>query len=152
MFSAASDSADRGLTGIGGWLILPAIGLGLSPIFSLFGLSVGCFLLFGSKGQILFADKPGLEPLILFEVVMNVVFVAVLIFLNVLFYTKRKSFPLLMIIFYGFQFVLFLADHIMAASFNPHSGPTTVIRSFAVCAIWIPYFLHSRRVALTFVN
>ncbi len=152
LFSAASYSADRGLTGIGGWLILPAIGLAISPFVALFGLAVGWSLMLGSKGQIVLASKPGLEPVILFEIIMDLVFVAILIFLNVLFYTRKKSFPLLMIAFYGLQFVLLLADHIMAAPFNPHSTPTTVVRSFIVCAIWIPYFLVSRRVKLTFTR
>jgi hypothetical protein len=152
LFSEVAVSADRGLTGIGGWLILPAIGLAIGPFVALFGLAACFFLLFGSNGQELIANKPGIEPVIVFEIVMDLVFVVALILLNVLFYTKRKAFPKLMIMFYGLQFVLILADHLMAAPFTPDSSPLTVIRSFVICAIWIPYFLQSRRVKLTFVN
>jgi hypothetical protein len=152
LFSAVGDSADRGLTGIGGWLILPAIGLALNPFIALFGLAVGLLLLFGSEGQIALAHKPGLEPVILFEIFTNIVFLTMLIVLNIFFYQKKKAFPTCMIIFLGTQFVFLLADHLMAAPLNPHSSPATVIRSLVVCAIWIPYFLRSRRVELTFVN
>jgi hypothetical protein len=152
LFSQVAASADRGLTGIGGWLILPAIGLAINPFVALFGLAACFFLLFGSNGQNLIANKPGIEPVIVFEIGMDLVFLVMLIVLNIFFYTKRKSFPKLMIVFFVLQFVLLLADHLMAAPFTSNSSPLTVIRSFVICAIWIPYFLQSRRVALTFVN
>jgi hypothetical protein len=152
LFSAMTESANRGLTGIGGWLILPAIGLAINPFVALFGVAACFFLLFGNAGQIMIARKPGIEKVIVFEIVMDLLFLILLILLNILFYNKKKSLPMFMIIFFGLQFVLLLADHLMAAQFNPHSSPLTVIRSFVICAIWIPYFLRSERVKLTFVN
>ena len=152
LFSAVSDSADRGLTGIGGWLILHVIGLALGPFVAMFGLVADCRLLFGRGGQIAFAKLPGLEAVVLYEAITNLVFVTALIVLNILFYNKKKAFQTYIIIFFAVRFVLLLADHLMAARFNPHSVPTSVIQSFVVCAVWIPYFLQSRRVELTFVN
>ncbi|MGA2650978.1 MAG: DUF2569 domain-containing protein [Terracidiphilus sp.] len=152
LFSAMDDSADRGLTGIGGWLILHVIGLAVAPFLSLFGMVVDGSLLFGSKGQAVLAARPGLEAVILFELITNLVFLTALISLNFLFYMKKKAFPTYIILFFVTQFVLLLADHLMAARFNPSSNPFEVIRSFLICLIWIPYFLNSRRVQLTFVN
>jgi hypothetical protein len=150
LFSAAEDSVDRGLTGIGGWLILQAIGLAVAPFVILGGIFIDCKALFGSLAAL--AGRPGLEVLILFEAITNLLFFAALICLNVLFYKKKKAFPACMITFFVAQFVFLLADHLMAARFPPSPVPVAVIRSFVVCAIWIPYYLNSRRVGLTFVN
>jgi hypothetical protein len=45
-----------------------------------------------------------------------------------------------------------LADHLMTLHYNPRSDWTTLFRSMASAAIWIPYFLQSQRVELTFIN
>jgi hypothetical protein len=152
LFSEVAASTDRGLTGIGGWLILQAIGLALGPFFVLFALARDCRLLFGTSGQMVFAKLPGLEAVLLYEAITNVFFFSTLIALNILFYKKKKAFPTFISIFFVARFVLLLADHIMAARFNPNAMPTDVIQAFVVCVIWIPYFLRSRRVELTFVN
>lgn len=151
LFSAVSASAERGFTGIGGWLILPAIGLAINPFIALFSLAACCVLLFGTS-QIAIARQPGITPVILFEAATSSLFLAAGIVLNILFYGKKKPFPKFMIMFFSAQFVVVLVDHIMAAPFNPHSSPMGVIRTFLVCAIWIPYFLLSDRVKLTFTR
>jgi hypothetical protein len=152
IFSAVSDSADRELTGIAGWLILHVIGLALGPFVTLFALATDCRLLFGSAGRIAFERLPGLEGVVVYEATINFFFVAALVLLNVLFYNKKKAFQIFIIAFFVARFILLLADHLLAARFNAHPAPTTVIQSFVVCVIWIPYFLRSRRVELTFVN
>jgi len=110
---------DSDLVGIGGWLILPAIGL---------------------------AD------LVVFEAINNACLLIATVCLNVLLYRRKKAFPLFMMLYLGAQFLLGLTDHLMALHFNPHSSWTGVVRGFIAMAIWIPYFLQSRRVEVTFVN
>jgi hypothetical protein len=145
-------SADRDLYGIGGWLIMPAIGLAISPFLSIHGIVTDLGVLVGGRYQAVIANRPGLEALVIFELATNAIFLASLIALNVLLYKKKKTFPACMIAYLVGQLVLLLIDYFAANAFNPHTSPTTAIRSVIACLIWIPYFLQSRRVEITFVH
>jgi hypothetical protein len=57
-----------------------------------------------------------------------------------------------MIIYLGAQLLLGLADHLMGARFNSSTDWTPLARGLVAAMVWIPYFLQSRRVKLTFVN
>jgi hypothetical protein len=144
------------LEGIGGWLILPAIGLALTPFICLGPIFTDIQLLTAGDHQSLFANHPSLTALLDSEVVINLAFLAATICLNILFYTKKRILPKCMVAFYSAQCVLLLVDHLAATAIFPSvdlsSGLITVIRSFVVAAVWIPYFLNSQRVEQTFVN
>jgi hypothetical protein len=143
---------DSDLVGIGGWLILPCIGLAISPFSFLHGIYTDLSILFGSRLQSSLAGHPALAGLILFEAVNNSLLFATTIFLNVLLYRKKKAFSTLMVIYLTANFVLGLADHLFALRFYPQTQLTGVARGFFGAAIWIPYFLQSQRVKETFVN
>ena len=149
-FEARSD-----LNGIGGWLILPAIGLAISPFLSLHGIFTDILLLTGEHLS-LFANHPSLTSLLIFEVIISASFLAAVICLNILFYTKKRLFPKCIIAFYAAQCFLMLADHLATSavfpSVNLSANVITVVRSFIVAVVWIPYFLNSQRVEATFVN
>jgi len=150
-----SFEARNDLNGIGGWLILPAIGLAISPFMSLFGIVTDIMLLTGNHPS-LFANHPSLTSLLTFEVLINTAFLVAVIYLNVLFYTKNRIFPKCIIAFYAAQCFLMLADHLAATAVFPSAdlSPSVIaiVRSFIGAAIWIPYFLNSKRVEATFVN
>ena len=150
IFKSFEDQND--LSGIGGWLILPTIGLAVSPFVSLHGVYRTLDVLIGSHYQEVLSNRPGLAALILFEASTNTIFFAALICLNYLLHTKKRVFPTVIIIYFCGQFFLLLMDHLMAMRFNPNSQWTAVARSFIAALIWIPYFLNSRRVKATFVN
>jgi len=143
---------DNDLEGIGGWLILPAIGLALSPFMSVHGIYTDLHILFSRSYETYLASHRGLGGLILFEAVNNSVFLMAGIYLNYLLYTKKRLFPMGMIAFYAGSFVLMLADHLMAARYLPNTEWTTVARIGITCVVWIPYFLNSQRVEQTFVK
>lgn len=150
IFKSIEDPND--LNGIGGWLILPAIGLAISPFISLHGVYRTLEVLTGSHYQAFLSFRPGLAALILFEAITNTILFASLVCLNYLFHTKKRAFPTAMILYFCGQFFLLLIDHLMAMRFNPNAQWTAVARSFFAALIWIPYFLNSRRVEATFVN
>ena len=143
---------DSDLVGIGGWLILPAIGLAVSPFLFLHGIYRDLNLLTGAAYRDGLAARPGLADLVVFEAINNACLLIATVCLNVLLYRRKKAFPLFMMLYLGAQFLLGLTDHLMALHFNPHSSWTGVVRGFIAMAIWIPYFLQSRRVEVTFVN
>jgi hypothetical protein len=155
-FVPSSYRPAKDLEGIGGWLILPAIGLVISPFMCLGPIFTDMQLLTGGDYSSLFANHPSLTTLLIFEIIINFAFLAAAICLNILFYTKKRIFPKCMIAFYAAQCVLVLADHIAATAIFPStslsSGLMTVIRSFIVAAVWIPYFMNSQRVEQTFLN
>ena len=151
LFSAADSSADRELTGIGGWLILLAINITLAPLMGIPFTYASLHVLFGGQFQDAIAARPGLEPLIIFEAATNVLFLAALIGLNVLFYRKKKAFPIFMVTYIGVHALLIAIDHFSALRFYPLASSTALVRTFISLA-WIPYLLTSRRVQLTFVN
>ncbi len=143
------------LSGIGGWLVLPAIGLVLSPILyavtivrsfvSGFGYNVFENVLFG----ILLLIKVGLF-----------VFICILAYS---FFKKSKATPHLfaryMQALLGVSCIYFLhgvfIQYWKYGLVHSYAGPllsSNLIGIAIACAIWIPYFRRSRRVAATFLR
>jgi Protein of unknown function (DUF2569) len=143
---------DNGLTGIGGWLILVAIGLGIGPFFRIHGIAIDSQFLFGRRYLTALSTRPGLEAILFYELVTNSFFLAYLLMLNVVFYQKRRRFPTLMIFNLAAQFVTQLIDHLWAMRFGHSAQTFSVVQSFVAALLWIPYMLNSIRVEQTFVN
>jgi hypothetical protein len=146
-FSTLSD-----LEGIGGWLILVAFGLGFAPLRSIRGIYATLHILYGSEYQNWLSMHPGMAGLILFEAVTNTLFLFALVVLNYLFYRKKKEFPGLMITFMALQSILLLIDYAVVLHYNSRGSVTNVAGAILGSAIWIPYYLRSERVKVTFVR
>ncbi|HWG21313.1 MAG TPA: DUF2569 domain-containing protein [Terracidiphilus sp.] len=156
--SVPTFSMGNDLEGIGGWLILVALGLVISPFYIL-ASSLSTFLpLFDNpQVQAWLQTHPGMQALMFFEIVTNLIFVIFLIALNYLFFTKRRSFPNYFIFYLGLHFIVLLSDTAIAHAILPSvplSSRATMglARSVIGVALWIPYFLVSKRVKATFVR
>ena len=110
--------------GLGGWLILPAIGLFVYPIRSAASF-YNDFLPIFREGYWEVLTTPGSEayhhlwaPLIISELVGNTIFIIFDIVLIVLFFTKSYRFPALMIIFLAAG-LFFVAGDFVFANFIP---------------------------------
>ena len=150
--------------GLGGWLILPAIGLFILPIRLLFSLN-NDFLPIFQQGYWEILTTPGSEayhelwaPLIIFEVIGNIIFVIFDIILIFLFFVKSFRFPVLYIVFLALNLTFVAADLFFANSIpavaaqNDAESVMQIVRSIIGAIIWIPYFLVSVRVKNTFVK
>jgi hypothetical protein len=150
--------------GLGGWLVLVAIGLFVTPI------KIGV-LLMGTLVPALQGDTwaslttPGGEayhpfwgPLLIMEFAGNAIFLFGALGLLVLFFTKSRHFPLAIIVFFLANLVFvpadfFLADLIPAVAKQADSSSLReLVRTTVSCLIWVPYFLVSKRVKATFVE
>jgi len=148
--------------GIGGWLILPLIGLfvalirlpllilkDLVPIFT-----EGHWNALTTPGSHVY--HPLWASLIIFESVGNIVFLIFAIILLVLFFRKSRLLPKLMIsyLILNLMFVVgdfFFADLIPAVAEHSNSQSAKELgRSIIGAVIWVPYFLVSKRVKQTF--
>jgi hypothetical protein len=123
--------------GIGGWLILPAIGFTLSPV-------VGALSLW-QLAEALQSAAEGFDWTdLLLEIVLIVVAFVYSLILVVAFYLRKRVLPLLAVGGYAFNAV--------APLLLDSDGAGGLVRAFVVAAIWIPYFLLSERVKRTFVR
>jgi len=152
LFSTTED-----IEGISGWLALVAFGLVVSPFVMLYTiLTVNLPFLYGSKYQVFLAGHPAFEALAVFEVFTNIIFIASVLALAFLFFTKRKAFPTFMITYLATQCCIILFDtlavHTLVPSVDLSSSYTSVARSLIGTLVWIPYFVVSRRVKATFVR
>ncbi len=158
LFAGTLLDADRNLEGLGGWLILSGIGLILSPFVLLVAVAKSNLpLLTDVRYQPYLEKHPAIHGLALFEVATNLCFIAVLGALNYLFFKKKRAFPTYMILYLTFHVVVLLGDTasvhlILPATKVSAQALSNITRTFAAAAIWIPYYLVSRRVKLTFVN
>ena len=156
-FSEPFLHTDSHLEGLGGWLILVGLGLVISPLVIL-GTTVSdnVPLLTNSDSRAFLESHPALEGLIVFEVVTNVIFVVILGALNILFFTRKRSFPTYMILYLAFQVILLSGDALAVRAVMPSvhtpASYSAITRSFLGAAMWIPYLLLSRRVKATFVH
>jgi hypothetical protein len=149
----------NGISGLGGWLILVQITLWLSLLGSVLYIANGLIPLLG-KGVLGEMTAPGKDRMwarvIIFEAAGNVVLTVLIAAALVLLYRKKRSFPRLMLVYYGAVLALNIAGYALLHSIDGISdsgltGPTSkLIRNVASCSIWISYFIRSERVRSTF--
>lgn len=146
---ASTSSVDPKLCGIGGWLILPAIGLVLTPILSVLGL-IASLALFSDVAD---AGHGGIYAL---EIVVELGLLIFLLYAAARFFGKRTNAPsvmiALMIIGIVAQGVLLVIELSAGAEVFALESGKALARGIIGGAIWIPYFRLSKRVKATFVN
>ena len=152
-----STSQTYKLNGIGGWLILPAIGLIIALVFG----GIGLFSILGECQDVARMGAGKFASLCIFELILYSVIWVFTIYATVRFFRKKKNAPKIMIILCATNLVaplvvlgaglsIGLSDEVMRfVAFNAgeQSGKAAI-----AATIWIPYFKISRRVKTTFVN
>jgi hypothetical protein len=156
--------ANPALTGLGGWLILVAIGVTLRPITLLVSIARSLVHAFDQAGWDAITEQgsagyqPFFGPLLVAEVIGNSLLIAGSIVMLVLFYQRRRAFPLVFIVNVAFSLVFLSLDtwageHLVnldtAGSAESYGG---IIGAAMQAFIWIPYMLISERVKSTFVQ
>lgn len=157
-------SIEENVEGIGGWLVLVALGVVFSPIrivLELFSIYSGLF----SDGTWEFLTTPSTElyhplwaPIILGELFINGALVLAWIVAIFLFFSKKRIFPKWYIGILLFTLVFIILDAFAIKVVLP-SEPAfddetakELVRSIIASLIWIPYMLFSKRVRATFIK
>lgn len=157
-------SIEENVEGIGGWLVLVALGVVFSPIrivLELFSIYSGLF----SDGTWEFLTTPSTElyhplwaPIILGELFINGALVLAWIVAIFLFFSKKRIFPKWYIGILLFTLVFIILDAFAIKVVLP-SEPAfddetakELVRSIIASLIWIPYMLVSKRVKATFIK
>lgn len=152
------------LTGIGGWLILIAIGVVVRPFTYLYQLKEGFPGYFNLEGWRLLTT-PGSEQHVPYsaialplELVLVTAGAVVAFLLPVLFFGRRKVFPstiIGLIVLEGIAAILqfwWTASSKTTTAAEQQQSIRDLMRGAMQCAIWIPYFCVSRRVKNTFTR
>ncbi len=141
------------LYGIGGWLILVAIALFLSPLGDVARIYADLSTLYGGGLEQVISDHPGVTNLMVSQIVADTIFFIGLLALNYLFYRKNKMFPRLMIVYLCVHtiYVLF-RSHANDAVLGTHDFEASAASATAGASIWISYLVSSKRVKATFLS
>ncbi len=162
-FGAAPEE-NTGPKGIGGWLLLPLLGLIISPIRIIHQIATELVPVLRSDVWSALTHPasanyhPLWAPAIIFEMAGNAVIVLFGFWVLASFLTKSSMTPRLLIIwvasFVAIQAIdiLLMSQIPMAASQLGAGDFRELARAVISAAIWIPYFLKSKRVANTFVH
>lgn len=129
---------------IGGWLALPAAGI----VVTLLKEGAEAWSLLAG-----FVAMPHLETLV--PVVIAVPWVLFASTVAVFFFRKHQWAPYLYIVLLGGYVILgevYLLLHMLAPDTETADAPRQLARAVLGAGIWIPYFIQSKRVKLTFVN
>jgi len=158
------ETSARAPQGIGGWLILPCIGLVVGAFTILAGLAQLSVCFDATLWRALTTPgeptyHPLWRPTLLFELLGNSFLFALLTLVAILFIRRRASLPRFMIALYAAQLVLIVVDSalslqipdVIVQSQEADTGKE-VMRAIIAACVWIPYFLNSRRVRNTFRN
>lgn len=147
---------------IGGWLFLPMLGLMITPLMVLSG-TISWDYFDGNVLHPLFdATSPYFMPLkgsiLVVECLFNLALVIGCVFLLILLFERRTSFPSLMCLYLLLNFSFILMELLvlhgagLAAGSDLSSSYADLGRSFIGCCIWIPYLMVSERVKHTFTH
>ena len=164
--AAVSDvpAASAGPKGIGGWMILPVIGLFVFPLRVLWSLAAQYWPIF-RDGIWANLTTPGSAsyhvlwgPLLVYEIAFNIAFLLFDLALLVFLFRKSPRFPKLFVAFALLNVFFVVTDGIVGYQIPAvaASGMETIAgeigRALALACIWAPYFLVSQRVKNTFVE
>ena len=160
MTASASQAAP---SGIGGWLLLVAVGVCLTPIRIAADIVKGLHPLEPATWHVVTtpgtrAYHPLFGPLIVGELVVNAALLLWALVILYLFFAKRRSFPVVMIPFMITRVVIQAADlgvALMIPAAAASIGPATyggLASGILVTLIWVPYLIKSRRVEATFIR
>ncbi|MEM1442324.1 MAG: DUF2569 domain-containing protein, partial [Verrucomicrobiota bacterium] len=151
---------DPDLDGISGWLILPAIGAFISPVFFLIVIVAAIREYDDATWQQL--TTPGeasyhalWEPTLIFEVVSDTAFFPLSILVLILFVKKHYLLPRLMVFTYAVVLLVSIIQYALIYACTENSEVRSeyldvLNKSILPVVIWVPYFLVSVRVASTF--
>lgn len=155
---------NKQISGIGGWLIIPMIGLFITPIrlgYMLVTMHLQIFLS-GAWGVLTrpgsAAYHPLWAPILLFEIFGNTILMSWAVALLILLFTKSPHFPRWIILFYLASLAIVALDMVFCQSIpavaeqNDPSAMKELFRSIVAALIWIPYFIKSERVKNTFLK
>ncbi len=148
---------------IGGWLVLIAIGITVTPLRLLFEVASDQNL-FNHNTWILlmdgenFAQSVQIGILLLAELIYNCLFFVFGMLIVILFFTRRTSLPRLIIIYFSVNIAaqlldlsaLYIISPELYAQSEPNQSFLDIGRAVVAAAIWIPYFNYSERVKSTF--
>jgi hypothetical protein len=158
--TGSSAPARDGPEGIGGWLVLPVIGLVLTPLRGLYQLSQ----LTGVKDSLQFLSSGQTAFLVVETLLSLVIAVGLPIALIVLLFNKKKAFPRLYVIWAVLCLAFLIVDLILAQALFKDifaaSGVELIdadtlkdiLRTLVLVGVWVPYMLNARRVRNTFVQ
>ncbi|MBO9597224.1 MAG: DUF2569 domain-containing protein [Cohnella sp.] len=155
-----------GVSGLGGWLVLVQIGIYLTILLNILTLDRDTLPAFSSDTWEMLTSKDSIvydplwAPLLIFELVVNTLFILFGIFCLYNMYRKKSIFPKLMIIVYSSSLAVAIIDYIWLNQISivneydlvGQDDVRDIIRSVITCAIWIPYFRKSERVQNTFIR
>lgn len=161
-------AANHGPVGIGGWLLLPILGLIITPLLILVSLrrdvlpalETSAWNALTTPGEPIYHSL--WAPYIIGSIVLNAITITSAIWLLVLGFKCRKSFPNLIIAFYLYTVSVamfemaavngFLATVLPAEARNMEPQVSgALVRAIVVCGIWSIYFKVSKRVKNTFI-
>ena len=156
----ATQPAAPGPVGIGGWLILPLLGLLATPVIQIFNLTSS-----GETLQVAGALGGVRQALIIAEIVCNVgIFLILPLVCLVLLSQKKRTFPRIYVVYSIVSALFYFLDLYLGyamfaevyqsgqAEFFDRDTIRGIVGSIAGLVIWTPYMLNSVRVKNTFVN
>jgi len=142
-------SVDPKLEGIGGWLIVPAIWIGLNSILGGVAISI-------SLVKIIKATVAGYGVTISVEYIVVLGLWVLLVYTLILFIGRKSKTPLFIIIFLvaniAGSLLLLAIESGAGTDMSASENRVQLVRDIIIAAIWIPYFRRSMRVKATFVN
>ncbi|MBL8257814.1 MAG: DUF2569 domain-containing protein [Pseudoxanthomonas mexicana] len=162
VFRSTREERNRGPEGLGGWLILPMIGLALTvlKILGYFGNQVAPMVADGTYDLL---TTPGSElyhplwlPLLLLEGGGNGVLLVMALVAICLYFMRSRWFPRMHITFMLTNAVLLLVLFFFGAKIpalmeaHDVQAVSDMTRGLVGAAIWVPYMLTSKRVRNTF--
>ncbi|MFZ1415500.1 MAG: DUF2569 domain-containing protein [Defluviicoccus sp.] len=143
------ETADQKLVGIGGWLILPAIGFVL-------GLLIGVVGLIDALGMYSDVARAGYGGIYKLELLMFLGMLGFTVYAATLFFLEKSNAPrtiiTLLIVSLVASGVLLVIELGAGAKASALETGKQLVRDIINAAIWIPYFRVSKRVKATFVH
>jgi len=141
---------------IGGWLILVALGLILTPVLGIISLANGNYFNINTWNNFsTYSYGTSLKAHWIFEIAGYVIIVCFALFCLLLFFKRRDILPRYIIGYFIFCLLFHVVNYIFIALVThykiPSKYPENMVRSVIIAAIWVSYFLKSSRVKETFI-